>query len=181
VIAQNSFSLGRQNIDHPAQSRYNGGRLDIAEIGQVILRLAHGLAAAVWVGGGAYYVLAVRPKVRATGDDASRELGANIQREFGEWASVATIIMVASGVILMFERLSGGQGTALYVSLLVIKVVAAVAAFWMAGVLKPPSRGVQRRARRSGTFDTAWLILGLSAAAFLIGALLTTLYPLDLG
>ncbi len=155
--------------------------MDIAEAGQVILRLAHGLAAAVWVGGGAYYVLAVRPKVRDDGDERSKEFGASIQREFGEWASVATIVMIASGVILMFERLSGGQGTTVYVALLVIKIVAAVAAFWMAGVLRPPSRGARKARVRSGMFDTAWMILGLSATAFLIGALLTTIYPADLG
>lgn len=155
--------------------------MDIAEAGQVVLRLAHGLAAAIWVGGGFYYVLAVRPRVRAANDDQSRALSSAIQREFGEWASVATIIMIASGVILMFERLSGGQGTTVYVGLLVIKIVAAVAAFWMAGVLKPPARGDHRRRSRTGTLDTAWLILGLSAAAFLIGALLTTLYPADFG
>jgi uncharacterized membrane protein len=153
--------------------------LDIADLGQIILRLAHGLAAAIWVGGGAYYVLAVRPNIRSRGDEESKALGAAVQREFGEWASVATIVMVASGVILMFDRLSGGQGTAVYVTLLVIKITAAVAAFWMTGVLRP-SRSRTRR-QRSRTFDTAWFVLGLSAAAFVIGALLTTLYPADFG
>ncbi len=156
-----------------------GGSLDIADAGQVFLRLAHGLAAAVWVGGGAYYLLAVRPNIRSRNDEASRALGVEVQREFGEWAAVATIVMIASGVILMFERLSGGQGTTVYVALLAIKVLAAVAAFWMTGVLRP-SRGISRR-RRTGKLDTAWLVLGLSIAAFLIGALLTTLYPADIG
>lgn len=153
--------------------------MDIAEAGQVILRLAHGLAAAVWVGGGAYYLLAVRPNVRSRGDEESRALGAAVQREFGEWASVATIVMIATGVILMFERLSGGQGTAVYVALLAVKVVAAVAAFWMTGVLRPSRGGT--RGRRTGKLDTAWVVLGLSTLAFLLGALLTTLYPADLG
>jgi uncharacterized membrane protein len=153
--------------------------LDIADAGQVILRLAHGLAAAVWVGGGAYYLLAVRPSIRNRGDEESRAFGAAVQREFGEWASVATIVMVASGVILMFERLSGGQGTTVYVALLAIKIVAAVIAFWMTGVLRPVSSRLKRR--RTGKLDTAWIVLGLSALAFLLGALLTTIYPADIG
>jgi uncharacterized membrane protein len=156
-----------------------GGRLDIAEAGQVILRLAHGLAAAIWVGGGAYFLLAVRPNLRKANDEATRAFAGEVQREFGEWASVATIVMIATGVILMFERLSGGQGTTLYVALLAIKIAAAVVAFWMTGVLRP-SRGPGRR-KRTGKLDTAWLVLGLSAAAFLLGALLTTIYPADLG
>jgi uncharacterized membrane protein len=153
--------------------------LDIADAGQVILRLAHGLAAAVWVGGGAYYLLAVRPSIRNRGDEESRAFGAEVQREFGEWASVATIVMVASGVILMFERLSGGQGTTVYVALLAIKIVAAVIAFWMTGVLRPASSRLRRR--RTGKLDSAWIVLGLSALAFLLGALLTTIYPADIG
>lgn len=153
--------------------------MDIAEIGQIILRLAHGLAAAIWVGGGAYYLLAVRPKVRSSEDPNARELGAAVQREFGEWASVATLVMIATGVVLMFERLSGGQGTTTYVVLLAIKIVAAVVAFWMTGVLRP--RGSRPSRRRSGLLDQAWLVLALSIAAFLLGALLTTLYPADLG
>ena len=149
--------------------------MDIADAGQIILRLAHGLAAAVWVGGGAYYVLAVRPNVRSRGDEESRALGIAIQREFGEWGAVATIIMIASGVILMFERLSGGRGTEAYFFLLVIKIVMALVAFWMTGVLRP--RGGGSRRKRTGKLDTAWVVLGLSAMAFLLGALLTTIWP----
>ena len=153
--------------------------MDIAEAGQIILRLAHGLAAAIWVGGGAYYLLAVRPNVRNAGDEQSRALAGAVQKEFGEWAAVATIVMVASGVILMFERLSGGQGTTAYVVLLVIKVASAVVAFWMTGVLRPSRR--VRATARTGKLDTAWLVLALSIIAFLLGALLTTIYPANIG
>lgn len=151
--------------------------MDIAEAGQIILRLAHGLAAAVWVGGGAYYVLAVRPRVRAADDPRLRELAGLVQREFGEWASVASLVMIATGVVLMFDRLTGGQGSAGYVVLLATKVVAALIAFWITGALG--SRGRRRGRGRSGYLDTAWLALGLSAFAFVVGALLTALYPLS--
>jgi uncharacterized membrane protein len=153
--------------------------LDIAEIGQIFLRLAHGLAAAIWVGGGAYYVLAFRPQFRISDDPNARKLAGSIQREFGEWASVATIVMIATGVVLMFERLSGGQGTTVYVVLLAVKVLAAVIAFWITGVLRPAGRRASQR--RSGYLDRAWIALSLSIAAFLLGALLTTIYPMATG
>jgi uncharacterized membrane protein len=152
--------------------------LDVVEIGQIVLRLAHGLAAAVWVGGGAYYVLAVRPNVRKVANDDTRAFAGAVQREFGEWASVATLIMVATGVVLMFERLSGGQGTTVWVVMLATKIVAAVVAFWITGVLRPRSRRSAKRPSRSGYFDPAWAALALSMAAFLLGALLTTIYPM---
>lgn len=157
----------------------SGGILDVSEIGQIILRLAHGLAAAVWVGGGAYYVLAVRPGVRMSDRDDARQFAAEIQREFGEWASVATIVMIATGVVLMFERLSSGQGTAVYVVLLATKIVAALIAFWVTGALRPRAR--RSGPRRTGVLNTAWVALVLSIVAFLLGALLTTLYPVDFG
>jgi uncharacterized membrane protein len=151
--------------------------LEIVEIGQIALRLAHGLAAAIWVGGGAYYVLAVRPKVREASQQEIREFAGSVQREFGEWSTVATIVMIATGVVLMFERLSGGQGTTTWVLLLAVKVVAAIVAFWMSGVLRPARVMGRRRQRPDRFISSAWIVLWLSILAFLLGALLTTIYP----
>jgi uncharacterized membrane protein len=153
--------------------------MGVADVAQLALRLAHAVAAAVWLGGGAYYLLAVRPRVRASGAPGSREFAAQVQREFGEWASVATLVMIATGVVLMFDRLTGGQGTAAYVLMLAIKVVAAVIAFWITGALRLGRRA--SGAHRSGYLDRAWAALLLSLLAFVLGAVLSTLYPVDYG
>jgi hypothetical protein len=87
--------------------------------------------------------------------------------------------MIATGVVLMFDRLTGGQGTALYVIMLVVKVVAAVAAFWITGALRVGRRPSGRR--RSGYLDRAWTALVLSLVAFVLGAVLSTLFPADYG
>ncbi|HET9017468.1 MAG TPA: hypothetical protein VFN57_17840 [Thermomicrobiaceae bacterium] len=136
------------------------------------------MAAVVWLGGGAYYVLALRPQLRSA-DEQARALARQAQREFGEWASVATIVLIATGVALMFDRLTNGRGTVAYVLLLTIKVVAALVAFWIAG-----SFGRRYRARRPARFpmiDRSWLILSLGTVAFVIGIALASIYPSGIG
>lgn len=149
-----------------------------------MLRVAHALAAAVWLGGGAYYVLALRPHLRQA-DEQARALAGQAQREFGEWASVATLTMIVSGVIMMFDRVTDGQGTLAYVALLVAKVLAAAAAFWLAGAFvrrgRTARRAVDRTPRPPARLDRAWLILALGSVAFVLGVILASWYPTGIG
>lgn len=148
--------------------------MDIAAIARMLLRLAHAVAAALWLGGGAYYVLALRPALRSD-DPAAREVGRAAQAEFGEWASAATIILIATGVVMTFDRLTNGRGTTVYVVLLGIKIVAALAAFWLTGTFVRNSRS---RRRKSKTWiNRSWLVLTLGTVAFLIGIALSVVYP----
>ena len=148
---------------------------------RLLLRVAHAIAAAVWLGGGVYYLLALRPQLRDS-DDEVRAFERTVQREFGEWASVSTLIMIATGVILMFDRLTDGRGTLAYVLILAVKVVAALVAFWLA-------RSFRRRKRRAGKvalaraslIDRSWLMLSLGAIAFILGITLSSLYSTGIG
>lgn len=133
------------------------------------LRLAHALAAVVWLGGGVYYLIALRPAMRESTESPARFV-THAQRHFGEWARVCTLAMLATGVVLMFERLSGTDGGAAYVALLIAKVAAALAAFWMAG-FRPRRRtpSEERRLRSKPEYVAA---LGLFA--FAAGLVLST-------
>ncbi len=148
--------------------------MDIAAIARMLLRLAHAIAAALWLGGGAYYVLALRPALRSA-DPAAREVGRAAQAEFGEWASVATIVLIATGVVMSFDRLTNGQGSSTYVVFLGIKIVAAISAFWLTGTFV---RNARRRQRQSKTWiNRSWIILTLGTIAFVIGVALSVVYP----
>lgn len=144
--------------------------------------MAHGVAAAFWLGGGLYYLLALRPQLRNS-DGEIRAFARNVQREFGEWASVSTLIMIATGVVLMFDSLTDGRGTGVYVLLLGVKISAALAAFWLA-------RSFRRRKRQAGKapagggaswIDRSWLMLSLGAVAFILGITLSSLYSTGIG
>jgi uncharacterized membrane protein len=132
------------------------------------LRLTHALAAAVWLGGGVYFLLILRPALRERGDEA-RSLVGDAQRAFGEWAQVATLTMIATGAVLTFDRLSSGRGGLTYAALLAAKIVAALAAFWLIGLRTTRRR---RTARRSAPE----LVLTLGLVAFVLGVALSSVY-----
>lgn len=166
--------------------------MNIASAARLFLRLAHALAAVAWLGGGAYYVLALRPQLKhGGGDEAARALARDAQRQFGEWASIATLLLIVTGVILMYDQLSNGKGTLAYVLMLVVKVGAALIAFWLAGSFGRRRARRVRPARanvpvapagwRRALIDRAWLILTLGSVAFLLGIVLSSLYPTGIG
>jgi uncharacterized membrane protein len=132
------------------------------------LRLAHALAAAVWLGGGVYFLLILRPALRERGDEA-RSLMGDAQRAFGEWAQVATLTMIATGAVLTFDRLSSGRGGLTYATLLAAKIVAALAAFWLIGLRTTRRRGAERRSAPE-------LVLALGLVAFVLGVALSSVY-----
>ena len=135
------------------------------------LRVAHALAAMVWLGGGVYYLLALRPAGRSLGEPARDVTGA-AQRAFGEWAQTATAVMVGTGVVLAFDRLSSVEGGVSYAALLAAKIVAALVAFWLAGIRplrRTRRRGVARRAAPE-------LVMALGAFAFVLGVVLSSVY-----
>ena len=152
--------------------------MDVPAIARLLLRLAHAVAAVLWLGGGAYYVLALRPALR-NADPAVQAAGREAQREFGEWASVATLILIVTGVVLTFDRLTDGRGTSVYVILLAIKIVAALVAFVLTGMFV--GRSTARRGKGKPKINRSWLILSLGTVAFVIGITLSVMYPTGIG
>jgi uncharacterized membrane protein len=135
------------------------------------LRVAHALAAMAWLGGGVYYLLALRPAGRSLGASAADVTGA-AQRAFGEWAQIATAVMLGTGIVLTFERLSDGDGGLTYAALLAGKIVAALAAFWFAGI-RPVPRFRRRKPVRRAAPE---LIAVLGTVAFVLGIILSSIF-----
>ena len=136
----------------------------------LLLRLAHAFAAAVWLGGGVYYLVAIRPALRESAEPP-RQFVATAQSLYGEWARTTTVVMLATGVVLMFDRLSNAGGGLVYAVALAGKVVAALAAVWLAGV-RPRRQRSRQPARRS----RPEVILALGAIAFGVGVVLASVY-----
>ena len=128
------------------------------------LRAVHALAAVVWLGGGLYYLVALRPGVA---DDATRAVAAGAQRRFSEWSGAAVVAMLATGVILAFDRLAEGHGWAYYLTL-GVKVGAALAAFLMTLLV--------RRRRATPGWVRAQYILMLGVVAYVLGVALAQVW-----
>jgi hypothetical protein len=87
--------------------------------------------------------------------------------------------LIATGVILTFDRLTNGRGTVVYVILLAIKIVAALIAFGLTGTFVGRSR--VRRGAGKTVISRSWLILGLGTVALIIGITLSAIYPTGIG
>ncbi len=129
----------------------------------IALRIFHAVAALIWLGGGIYYVIFLRP----ISSPGAGEVTSLAQQRFRDWARPATYIMLASGAILVFDGLSSNTAGLLYVFLLAVKVIAALIAFWLVTV----------RRRHSSTAPRVRLALALGMSAFVLGVLISTLWP----
>ena len=133
--------------------------MDVNQLALISLRVFHAAAALIWLGGGLYYFVAVRP-------GGPSEFATEAQRRFQEWARPATLVMLASGVILLFEGLSSNTAGLTYVSVLSAKILAALAAFWL----------VTRRRRGPGR-SAAERALALGMLAFVLGVVISSIWP----
>lgn len=144
--------------------------MSVSEAFLLLLRLAHAFAAAVWLGGGVYYLVAIRPALRESAEPP-RAFVASAQSLYGEWARATTVVMLATGVVLMFDRLSNAGGGLTYAVALAGKIGAALVAFWLAGLRPRRRRGAARDQRARPE-----LILALGAVAFGLGVVLASVY-----
>ncbi|MFW6074231.1 MAG: copper resistance protein CopD [Chloroflexota bacterium] len=136
--------------------------MSVPDLLLLALRVFHALAAMIWLGGGIYYLVAVVPATR--GHDESGAVASRAQQYFGEWAQPATLVMLATGMVLVFDRLSEGKGGLTYAGLLGFKILAALAAFGL--VLN------RRRGRRTRTD----LVVLLGLIAFGMGVVLSSVW-----
>ncbi len=152
--------------------------MELAAIARIVLRVVHAVAAVIWLGGGLYYMLAVRP-LRRGSEPQVLDVVQRAQEGFRQWSVAATALLVGSGVALMFDRLADGRGTISYVALLALKVGAGGLALWLAWSVRPRRAGRARASR--WVFGSGWAILTLGTIAYVLGVLLSVLYPPDPG
>lgn len=135
--------------------------MDVNQVALISLRVFHAVAALIWLGGGLYYVVAVRP-----GGDS--EFASSAQRRFREWARPATMVMLATGVVLLFEGLSSNTAGITYAAILALKIIAALAAFWLVSVRN-----------RAGQRSRSERAVSLGMAAFVLGVIISTVWPAE--
>ena len=150
------------------------------------------LSATAWIGGSIFYLVALAPNVR--GANVGELMGA-INRSFGALVQVCIWLLLASGVIMVFDRLSEPQAAGvLYPVVLAIKVVLSLAMFLIAGWLG--ERAFRRRRPRTtpaeATPKMAWwgrlkdrafasrVVLAIGVVVFILGAILTALFEAGL-
>jgi len=141
---------------------------------RLIVRVAHTLAAATWVGGSVFYLVVVLPALRNGG--ATPAAVASIAALFRRLVNVCMGVLLLSGAFMMFDRLTQTTLGLPYLIVLGLKIVSAIAMFILAIYLGQSS--IRRLAKRSTRLSRAapQLMLALGIFVFLLGALLNCLF-----
>jgi uncharacterized membrane protein len=146
---------------------------------RVLMRTAHVVAGAAWIGGSIFYLVVLLPGLRASG--APPALGAQVAAAFRRLVNICMGALLVTGVYLTFDRLSSNAVGVTYVVALGLKIAVALAMFGLA--IYQAQEGISRlRARRGPLWKAVpRLILALGLLAFLLGVVLTSLFEAAAG
>lgn len=114
----------------------------------LVVRWLHLASAAAWVGGSLFYLVVLRPAMRRADSDSSSFLSLNLStaREFRALVDTSIFVLLATGIILTFNRLTPDVVGMPYVAILATKIALS---FWMFVL----ARGRRNRARFPETYD----------------------------
>ena len=155
--------------------------------GDVFLLIAkwlHVVSAAAWVGGGIFYLLALRPATRKV--EPARGFMATVGAEFGTLVNTSVVVLVSTGVVLALDRLSSGAADAPYIVTLGVKSALSLWMFLMVQSLRRQSRslealeqltaGTARKSRLRGVLSSYEMLVALGLLVFLLSSLLGDLF-----
>ena len=164
--------------------------MSVSDVFLLIVRWLHLTSAAAWVGGSLVYVLVLRPVWRRRSEPAG-SADAEAASEFRVLVDTCIFVLLATGIILTFDRLTPGNTGVSYVVTLAAKIVLSV---WMFALVRGRRRriallvgngedtpsaptGIQRVGRALSRYN-AVVILGI--VVFLLSDLLKVLFEMSL-
>lgn len=141
---------------------------------RLIVRFAHILAAATWVGGSILYLVVVMPALRK--GNPAPAVAAQVAALFRRLVTICIGVLLLSGAFMVFDRLTQTTLGLPYLVVLSLKIVSALAMFIVAIYLGQSN--IRRLAKRSTRFSKAapQFMLALGIFVFLLGALLNVLF-----
>jgi uncharacterized membrane protein len=113
----------------------------------LIVRWLHLVAAAVWIGGSIFYLLVLRPAARQQ-PESGGPIAKVVASRFRSLVDLSIVVLVATGAIITFDRLTGGTVGVSYVTVLAVKV--ALSAWMFAAVQMERRTGEVMSAYRTG-------------------------------
>ena len=119
----------------------------------VAIRWSHALAAVAWVGGGAFYILVLRPSLRQ--EPVSSQTQHLVASGFGGLVKTAVAVLLLTGTILSLSRLTSDAATVSYIAVLAVKVALSLYMFYIVQFL--PARRKRPYTENPGTQGQPWL------------------------
>ncbi len=141
---------------------------------RVVMRTAHTLAGAAWVGGSLFYLMVVIPALKIGGP--APVIAAKIAELFRGMVNICVGVLLLSGGYLVFDRLTQTMLGVPYLVVLGLKIAAALVMFVLAFYMAQSN--VRRLAKRSTRLSklAPQLMLALGLFVFLLGAVLNSLF-----
>jgi uncharacterized membrane protein len=141
---------------------------------RLIVRAAHLLAAAAWVGGSFFYMVVALPALRSSGPAPG--VAEQMAALFRRMVTICTGVLLLSGAYLAFDRLTTTTLGWSYLSVLALKIALALCMFALAIYLAQSN--IRRLAKRATRLSKAapQLMLTLGILVFALGALLNILF-----
>ena len=96
----------------------------------LIVRWAHAIGAVAWIGGSAFFAFVLRPVERAN-PDLVRPVLRPLGSVYRELVDISVIVIIITGLVLMFDRLTGNDATAAWFIVLGIKLTLAIWMFYL--------------------------------------------------
>ncbi len=130
----------------------------------LIARWAHITGALAWVGGSIFFALVLRP-VSVAQPEAMRGVMKPIGSVYREVVDISVAAVLVSGIVLMFDRLTGDDATVAWVVVFAVKLAIAIWMFYLVWRLR--QAGYQPPGDQSGGLlgRISWL-LGYNALVF---------------
>lgn len=153
--------------------------MDVVDAIRVAVRLGHALAAALWVGGGLFYLVALNPAIADMQTFRERPvLLSRVSRHFRDTVRLAVASFIFTGAVLTFDRLAQAVLSTGYVVVLGIKIALSLAMFWMAGRLSSEASVGWRLGRLA--VDGPTLVLTLGITVYLLAIVLKVMFEREL-
>lgn len=164
--------------------------MDARDVFLLVVRWLHLIAAAAWVGGSVFYLVVLRPAARRS-PDSFRLVNADTAAEFRGLVDTSIFVLLTTGAILTFDRLTGGVAGVPYVVALAVKIALSVWMFLLVRARRRKARAqhaaspanvggpgkLQKLARAVSGYN-AIVVLGI--IVFLLADLLKVLYEMAL-
>ena len=148
------------------------------------VRWIHTLAGVTWVGGSLFYLLVFRPVLRKYSSCLDSTM--SVANRFRAVVDTAVVVLIITGVVLAFDRLTSKYTDVSYVSVLGVKAALSLWMFWLAGVIQKrrhfrvnrPTASEQNLATglTNRVFASANLIAIIGIIVFLLSDLLQALF-----
>ncbi len=158
--------------------------MDARDVFLLVVRWLHLIAAAAWVGGSLFYLVVLRPATRRS-PESFRPVNADTAAEFRALVDTSIFVLLTTGAVLSFDRLTGGVVGVPYVVALAVKIALSV---WMFLLVRARRRraaarpaaapGKLQKLARAVSGYNAIVVLGI--IVFLLADLLKVLYEIAL-